>query len=73
MRRRVLLGLVLLLALLGSLQAEPKPYVASKLRAPFHLLSCQWAHKIAPENQVFFATREEAIRAGHRPCHVCNP
>lgn len=48
-------------------------YVASKRRAPFHYPWCPWAKKIAPYNLQTFASREEAIKAGHRPCKVCNP
>ena len=48
-------------------------YVASRERAPFHTLSCRWAKKIAPENAVYYNTREEAIKDGHRPCTVCKP
>lgn len=29
--------------------------------------------KIAPQNAVYFETREEAIQVGHRPCKVCRP
>jgi methylphosphotriester-DNA--protein-cysteine methyltransferase len=29
--------------------------------------------KIKPENQIWFQTEEEAIKAGYEPCNVCNP
>ncbi len=48
-------------------------YVASRDRAPFHTLSCRWAKKIASENAVYYNTRDEAIKDGHRPCKVCKP
>lgn len=48
-------------------------YVASAIREPFHRPECKWAQKISPENLQTFTTREEAIRAGHRPCKVCKP
>ncbi len=48
-------------------------YKASKKSAPFHHAYCQWADKISADNLQCFATREEAIAAGHRSCKVCNP
>lgn len=52
---------------------ENEIYVASKFRKPFHYIWCKWAKKISPANKVFFYSREEAIKAGHRPCKICNP
>ena len=62
----------------ANAQAAPQPqakvqYVASSAREPFHLPSCEWAAKISASNKQTFATREAAIRAGHRPCKVCRP
>jgi len=48
-------------------------YVASAIREPFHRPECKWAQRISPENLQTFKTREEAIKAGHRPCKVCKP
>ncbi len=48
-------------------------YVASAIREPFHKRDCKWALKISPANLRTFKTREEAIKAGHRPCKVCKP
>jgi len=48
-------------------------HVASANRAPFHRTICKWADKISPRNLQTFRTRQEAIRAGHRPCKVCKP
>ena len=56
-----------------SLPTEEYPYVASRLREPFHYSWCQWAQRISEENKEYFRTREEAVKAGHRPCKVCNP
>lgn len=54
-------------------KSEKGKYVASKKRAPFHYPWCRWAKQISPYNLQTFSSREEAIRAGHRPCKVCNP
>jgi methylphosphotriester-DNA--protein-cysteine methyltransferase len=48
-------------------------YVASAIREPFHRPDCKWAQRISSENLQTFRTREEAIKAGHRPCKVCKP
>jgi hypothetical protein len=48
-------------------------YVASKLRTPFHRPDCKWAAKISDENAVWYVTREDAIKDGHKPCKVCKP
>jgi methylphosphotriester-DNA--protein-cysteine methyltransferase len=48
-------------------------YVASVIREPFHRPGCKWAQRISPENLQTFKMREEAIKAGHRPCKVCRP
>lgn len=48
-------------------------YVASIIRQPFHRPDCKWAQRISAPNLQTFKTREEAIRAGHRPCKVCRP
>ena len=47
--------------------------VASVNREPFHKPSCEWAQKISAKNRETFKTRDEAIKAGHRPCKVCKP
>jgi micrococcal nuclease len=56
-----------------SLGQAKVAYVASANRAPFHKITCQWADRISPQNLQTFGTRDEAIRAGHRPCKVCKP
>ena len=53
--------------------ARSEPYVASVLREPFHTPDCKWAKKIQTENLVGYASREDAMADGHRPCKICNP
>jgi len=48
-------------------------YVASKNSQVFHKPGCRWAQKISEENLVTYNSREEAIKAGKRPCKSCNP
>ncbi|MGI9952491.1 thermonuclease family protein [Moorellaceae bacterium AZ2] len=46
-------------------------YIGNSRSKVFHLPTCEWAQKIAPQNRVEFGSREEAIKAGYRPCKVC--
>ena len=58
---------------------EPKPavakykYVASKNSKVFHKPDCSWAKRIKPKNLVGYNSRDEAIKAGKRPCKMCKP
>ena len=71
MRPKILLLSLLLLA--GTSPAQQEKYIGSRNSNKYHKLSCQWAQKISPKNAVYFATPEEAIKAGYVPCKVCNP
>jgi hypothetical protein len=48
-------------------------FVASKNSNVFHRPDCSWAKRIKPENLVGYNSREEALKAGKRPCKRCNP
>jgi hypothetical protein len=48
-------------------------YVASKFSVAYHLPTCKRAKRIQAENRVFFASAEEAIKAGYVPCGLCKP
>ena len=73
----VVLGIgALMLSRKGQVAHVPRAqaaYVASELRDPFHKPSCRWAKKISRANLEGFASRDDAINAGHRPCKVCRP
>ncbi len=47
--------------------------VASKNSEVFHRADCKSAEKISAKNVVRYATRDEVIQAGKKPCHECNP
>ena len=55
-----------------STPAEYK-YVASKNSKVFHRPQCSSAKRIKPENLVDYSSRDEAIKAGKRPCKLCKP
>ncbi|MGA2171387.1 MAG: Ada metal-binding domain-containing protein [Sedimentisphaerales bacterium] len=48
-------------------------YVSSKNSQVFHRPDCPFAQKIKPQNLVTYASREDAIAAGKKPCSRCNP
>ncbi len=48
-------------------------YVASRNSEVFHRADCESASKISGKNLVTYATRDEAIRAGKKPCQECRP
>jgi len=48
-------------------------YVASKNSKVFHKPECSWAKRIKPENLAGYNSRDEAMKAGKRPCKLCNP
>ncbi len=48
-------------------------YVASKSSSIFHKPECRWAQNISQENLVTYKSKEEAMKAGKRPCKTCNP
>jgi 2-keto-myo-inositol isomerase len=55
-----------------SAVAEYK-FVASRSSRVFHKSDCRWAKRIKPDNLVVYNSKDEAIKAGKRPCKVCNP
>ncbi|MDD3566135.1 MAG: thermonuclease family protein [Methanothrix sp.] len=48
-------------------------FVGSLESDKYHYPSCRWAKKILPQNQIWFASSEEARAAGYVPCGVCKP
>ena len=47
--------------------------VASSRSQVFHKADCKSAAKISATNLVHYAARDEAIKAGKRPCAECQP
>lgn len=84
MKRTVLLLLLGLTIGLGGAEPGPKSaekpaekpkltYCGSAKSDKFHRGKCEWAKKISPANLVWFASRQEAVAKGYRPCAVCKP
>ena len=48
-------------------------YVGSKASGVFHKPDCPWVKNILPKNFVTYATRQDALDAGKKPCKKCNP
>jgi hypothetical protein len=56
-----------------DVEAAEYNYIASKSSEVFHKSDCRWAQNISQENIIVYSSREEAIKAGKRPCKTCNP
>ncbi len=69
----VVLAGVLAFGLTCLAAAEDAGYVASKGGEKYHVATCSVAKKISADNLVKFAKPEDAIKAGYKPCKVCNP
>jgi len=54
-------------------QIDSTVFYGSSHSNVYHLPSCRWAQKITPEHLIVFKSREEAEKAGYRPCKVCKP
>jgi hypothetical protein len=48
-------------------------FVASKQSKVFHKASCPHARRISPGNRICFATLEEMLATGRKPCKTCRP
>jgi len=48
-------------------------YISSKNSRVFHKADCAWAKRISPGNLVGYNSRDEAIKAGKKPCEKCKP
>lgn len=57
-------------AIPGSVPTE-RGYVASKNGTKYHLPWCPGASQIKEENKLWFATKEEAEKAGYSPAANC--
>ena len=56
-----------------SMTVAEYEYVASKNSEVFHRPECSSAKRIKPENLVGYNSKNEAIRAGKKPCKRCKP
>jgi len=52
---------------------EAGKYVGSASSDKYHYPDCRWAKKIKPDNEIWFASSEEARAAGYVPCGTCKP
>lgn len=48
-------------------------FIGSKGSDVFHKSDCRWAQNISVDNLVKYSSRDEASKAGKRPCKWCNP
>lgn len=48
-------------------------FVGSAKSDKYHLPDCRWAERIAPANEIWFASAAEAGAQGYKPCGTCRP
>jgi hypothetical protein len=48
-------------------------YVGNKSSKVLHKSTCRLVASMKDSNKVPFATKEEALKVGYKPCKVCNP
>ncbi|MFP4037769.1 MAG: LptF/LptG family permease [Desulfobacteraceae bacterium] len=53
--------------------AGREPYVGNIREAKFHRSGCRCVRGLAPDNRLFFPSRESAVESGYKPCKVCRP
>jgi phage FluMu protein Com len=56
-----------------SNRTEMVNFIAYYASDKFHFPDCRWAWKIKKENRINFENREQALKAGYKPCRVCKP
>lgn len=54
-------------------QSGPCPYIGNRSSKVFHYAWCSSVAQMNPANKVCFATKEEALAQGYRPCKNCRP
>ena len=52
---------------------EDVQYIGNKKSMKFHYPGCRAVSQMSEKNKVEFASREEAVDQGYRPCGECNP
>lgn len=60
-------------ALSSEVNASNAAYMGNSRVKVFHRLGCKFHRKALRKNRVYFASREEAIAGGYRPCRTCKP
>jgi hypothetical protein len=56
-----------------KIDAAEYKYVASNSSNIFHKPQCRWTQNISKRNLITYKSKDEAIKAGKRPCKTCNP
>ncbi len=54
-------------------QAETAPYIGNRNSKVFHLNTCGGIKDMKDKNKVEFSNREDATKAGYKPCASCKP
>lgn len=74
MKRILTLCAAVLMIASAAPSVSAAAYIGNVNSMIFHYENCRFGGKRIKEvNRIYFATRDEAISAGYRPCQVCKP
>lgn len=54
-------------------ESDTGAYIGSIKSDKYHKPDCRYAKQIAPENIIYFDSKQEAEQAGYKPCGWCKP
>lgn len=57
----------------SSVDVSNAAYIGNANSMKFHKPNCSSIEKMSDANKVTFSSREEAVKAGYKPCGICNP
>jgi len=63
----------LVLSVAGLAMARGGGYYADNTTSTYHLPTCSVVQEMGEDKHVKFDTPEEALKAGYKPCGMCNP
>ena len=66
-----ILAVILFISVATAGFAASSLYIGNKNRMVYHTADCTQGQQTAPENRVYFYSRESAERSGYRRCHYC--
>lgn len=66
-----ILAVILFISVATAGFAASSPYMGNKDSKVYHTADCSHGQKTAPENRVYFYSRESAESSGYRRCHFC--
>jgi Pyruvate/2-oxoacid:ferredoxin oxidoreductase delta subunit len=82
MNKKLMAGLIISVCLMAFVElssgqafedTRTKQYVGNVNTFNYHCINCKEVKGISPDQKVMYNSAEEAVKAGCKPCNVCNP